>query len=181
MFPRIGPNPGIVREKIVESTIAFKYDYRLNKIAGDIVHLKKKIEIASVETDDFLLTGAGDIQFDRKLGKLLSAKLEGSITLDEKKKENVPWKLEVKSIAVELAKSSLNIQPRTIARNTPVKRRETTPVSRSTLHELASSRTDERCRSGSGSANPQGNQQGRIAMALRRIASVQQWTSTRKT
>lgn len=169
LFPRIGPNPGIVREKIVENTIVLKYDYRLNKIAGDIVHLKKKIEIVSLESDDFLLTGAGDIQFDRKLGKLLGAKLQGIISLDEKKKESLPWKLEVKSIAPDVAKTTFS---RPAPRNTPVERRESTPVSRSTLTNSLRAEPMNDAEVEMALQTLKGNQQGRIAMALRRIASA---------
>jgi S1-C subfamily serine protease len=169
LFPRIGPNPGIVREKIVESIIVLKYDYRLNKIAGDIVHLKKKIDIVSLENDNFLLTGSGDIQFDRKLGKLLGAKLEGAITLDEKKKETIPWKLEVKSIAPEVAKTTFS---RPAPRNTTVERRESTPVSRSVLTNSLRPEPLNDAEVEMALQTLKGNQQGRIAMALRRIASA---------
>lgn len=168
LFPRIGPNPGIVREKVVESIIVLKFDYRLSKIAGDIVHLKKKIEIVSLESDNFLLTGSGDIQFDRKLGKLIGAKLHGIITLDEKKKESIPWKLEVKSIAPEVAKTTFS---RPAPRNTSVERRESTPVSRSILTNSLRPESMNDAEVELALQTLKGNQQGRIAMTLRRIAS----------
>jgi hypothetical protein len=167
-IPRLPFGPR-VPERISVTAIGFKYDYALENVDGDIVNLTKKITVEPVEGDDFQLTGSGKIAFNRKLGKLVSTNLTGTIKI-KASNETVTWKLEVQSQDPEEVKKSLNpapTQPRTEARNNrPSTRNTPPPIKRTENTSLSENDLPEALKSLRGGEVPE------VVMTLRRLAET---------
>lgn len=165
--PRLVPNPSQVR--VSATSIGFKYDYALDNVDGDIVNLTKKITIEPVESDAFQLTGSGKVAFNRKLGMLVSTRLEGKIKV-KASNESVGWKLEVKSVDPEEMKKALNTAPaqaRTETKNTrPPSANNASRVNRDGNARFTEAELPEAVKA------LQGDTTNDVVMTLRRIADT---------